>query len=406
MLALAVTLACMLAVLSSALDTKHIEALVAPPFQLERHTVRSDGYLLALFRLSPPGSAPPTRRVPVLLHHGFGFSANVWFVLPRDQGLPYILYDAGYDVWALSERGTTHSLRHETLSPLHREFWRFTMDDLALRDLPAFLDYVLGTTGASSLATGSTQTFMLGAGQPNSSAATRVCHHVALTPVFFPQRISQPLLLRVLLTSGIDRAILHLDAQLVPPGLTAGLLGPTCAAQLMDARPFKQAAAEAACEHALVSTYGAPSLTSQEALTRLSSLTWPSTFAAGVPAQYAQAVRRGGYDTPLLAKFDYGSVCGVPLWGAACNQRVYGARQPPLYDLSQYRIPATIVSGGADLVSVPWDVSNVLLRLPPGVLRSTVNLTGHAHLDVVAYDARAYSASVIQALQSSCSASA
>lgn len=30
-----------------------------------------------------------------MLHHGFTFSATVWLVLPREQGLPYILHDAG-----------------------------------------------------------------------------------------------------------------------------------------------------------------------------------------------------------------------------------------------------------------------------------------------------------------------
>jgi lysosomal acid lipase/cholesteryl ester hydrolase len=49
-------------------------------------------------------------------------------------------------------RGNTYSRRHKTLNPEGLEFWRFSIDELALIDLPTQIDFILTTTGAESTA--------------------------------------------------------------------------------------------------------------------------------------------------------------------------------------------------------------------------------------------------------------
>jgi pimeloyl-ACP methyl ester carboxylesterase len=60
---------------------------------------------------------------------------------------------AGYDVWLGNTRGNTYSRRtNKGLFPYQAEFWYFSLDELALIDVPAMIDYVLEHTGASKLA--------------------------------------------------------------------------------------------------------------------------------------------------------------------------------------------------------------------------------------------------------------
>ncbi|PNH12510.1 Lysosomal acid lipase/cholesteryl ester hydrolase, partial [Tetrabaena socialis] len=383
-------------------STKGVPAdLVPPPFELERHTVNSDGYQLALFRLKLIGQDSPRNRTPVVLHHGFSFSADIWFPLPLEEGLSYILYRAGYDVWAVSDRGTRPSQQHDTLSPLQREFWRFNLDDMALRDLPTLFDYVLTATGGSrplatitwsaltrytpSVLQGSTQTFMLGSLRPTAYPSTRICANVALAPVVFPQRISAPLLTTLLLTR-FDLLVQDLDAQLFAPAITQGVLGTACALQLLPellAGPTVLGA-QVLCDAIGAAGFGPPQLE-------------PEAVSVGMTVQYGQAFRRGPH-TPVLLRYDYGRTCDhvVSGWDRTCNREVYGTDEPPEYNISNYVIPTTLITGARDLVSVPWDAKNVAARLQPGVLRAAVVLPEHGHLDFVTYDARAFSGSVLQ----------
>lgn len=50
-------------------------------------------------------------------------------------------------------RGNTYSRNHTRgLFPYQQQFWHFSMDELALQDLPTQIDYILQRTGANKLA--------------------------------------------------------------------------------------------------------------------------------------------------------------------------------------------------------------------------------------------------------------
>jgi len=45
-----------------------------------------------------------------------------------------------YDVWLGNARGNKYSLKHMFLKPHEKKFWEFSMDELALFDMPDTVD--------------------------------------------------------------------------------------------------------------------------------------------------------------------------------------------------------------------------------------------------------------------------
>ena len=109
----------------------------------------SDGYLLNLHRI-PHGrrgaDAPDAPRRPaVLLQHGLMMNSEVW-LCKGAVSLPYVLADAGYDVWMGNTRGNRYSSAHVELSSADDGFWDFSLDELCRFDMPAAIGYILRET--------------------------------------------------------------------------------------------------------------------------------------------------------------------------------------------------------------------------------------------------------------------
>ncbi|KAI8919749.1 Alpha/Beta hydrolase protein [Entophlyctis helioformis] len=100
-------------------------------------------------------SLPPvtsTHKPVVLLWHGFLMCSEVWVCTPDPAGsLAFTLADAGYDVWMGNTRGNKYSCKHKKLKPSDEAFWNFSIDQLALCDLPDAVEYILKVTGAPTL---------------------------------------------------------------------------------------------------------------------------------------------------------------------------------------------------------------------------------------------------------------
>lgn len=95
-----------------------------------------DGTIITLIRVR--GVAAPTRG-PVLLAHGAGMRAES-FRPPAIRSIVDVLVDDGWDVWMLNWRGSID---------LPAVPW--TIDDVALYDIPAAVRHVTGVTGSGTV---------------------------------------------------------------------------------------------------------------------------------------------------------------------------------------------------------------------------------------------------------------
>lgn len=83
-----------------------------------KNITTKDGYVLTAFRITGSGASPPRSGKPaVLLFHGSGTASDEW-VLQADphKNLPFLLADAGFDVWLANSRGTDYSQGHLKLN--------------------------------------------------------------------------------------------------------------------------------------------------------------------------------------------------------------------------------------------------------------------------------------------------
>ncbi|KAI9138759.1 Alpha/Beta hydrolase protein [Paraphysoderma sedebokerense] len=118
----------------------------------ERTAVTDDGFVLVLNRIRKRGRSIDTKKKPpILLVHGLFQSAGV-FVTSGKESMAFWLADQGYDVFLGNNRGTTTYSKsklnpHLHYSPSSKEFWSWSVQDLARYDFKCMIEYVLKVTG-------------------------------------------------------------------------------------------------------------------------------------------------------------------------------------------------------------------------------------------------------------------
>ena len=73
-----------------------------------------------------------------------------WLWNDAERSNAFILARAGYDVWLGNNRGSIYS-SHVTKKTTEREFWDFYQEDMGLKDVPAFIEFILETTGLEKI---------------------------------------------------------------------------------------------------------------------------------------------------------------------------------------------------------------------------------------------------------------
>ncbi|CAE6457182.1 unnamed protein product, partial [Rhizoctonia solani] len=170
----------------------------------ESHVVQTkDGYMLGLHRLPNPRNEvslhPGTRnKKPVVyLHHGLLMNSEVWVCLTdRERCLPFILADAGYDVWFGNNRGNKYSKKSLHSIPSQAKFWNYSIDDFCLYDIPDSIEYILNLTKNKSLSyvgfsQGTAQAFAALSIHP--ALNEKIDIFIALAPAMSPPGLHQPI---------------------------------------------------------------------------------------------------------------------------------------------------------------------------------------------------------------------
>ncbi|KAI8147720.1 Alpha/Beta hydrolase protein [Fennellomyces sp. T-0311] len=145
----------------------------------------------------PPVHSSSSKPV-VLIYHGFLMSSEIWVCnVDEHRNLPLLLAEKGYDVWLGNARGNKYSQNHLWRNPRHQEFWEFSLNEYAMRDLPDVVDYILANTGASKLtyigfSQGTAQAFAGLAVNPLLNRKVNL--FIALAPATTPKGLHHPLI--------------------------------------------------------------------------------------------------------------------------------------------------------------------------------------------------------------------
>jgi len=123
--------------------TKRADPLIHTADFDNQAVTSSDGFSLNLLHLARGfTAATPTDTTKVVyLQHGLFDSSDTWLMNGPENSLPYMLANAGYDVWMGNSRGNQYSPTSES---------KFSWDEMAVADLPAFLQTVREQTGRSA----------------------------------------------------------------------------------------------------------------------------------------------------------------------------------------------------------------------------------------------------------------
>ncbi|XP_062298304.1 gastric triacylglycerol lipase [Scomber scombrus] len=318
----------------------------------EHQVVTEDGFILTVNRI-PQGLKPSAGPRPaVLLQHGLLAAGSNWVTNPPNSSLGYVLANAGYDVWLGNSRGNTWSRRHQNLKPDQEDFWRFSHDEMALKDLPAVVNHILKQTGQEQIfyighSQGTTIAFMAFSKLPE--LANKIKLFIGLAPVATVAFTSSPMT----------------KLSVLPDFLIWDLFGKR---DFLPQSHMIEWFAEHVCGKTLLSELCGNLFFvlcgfNEKNLNMTRTPVYTTHCPAGTSVQnmvhWAQAVHGG-----KLMAFDF---------GAAGNMKHYNQSSPPEYRIQDMKVPTALFSGGRDTLADPKDVAVLLTQVS--------NLVFHRHIE-------------------------
>ncbi|EPY49509.1 triglyceride lipase-cholesterol esterase [Schizosaccharomyces cryophilus OY26] len=183
-------------------------------YDLEEHFVRTpDGYLLCAQRIYKVQDQESISKLaykpPVLFIHGLLMNSEIWVCnIKKEDSIPFALVEQGYDVWLGNLRGNKYSKKNVKYGSENREFWDFTLDSIAIFDIPATVRYILSVNKSDSVGiVGFSQGAIMAFAALSIDTELRksVRTFIALSPAIFPKKYS----------SKTVNSIIHSNSQLL-----------------------------------------------------------------------------------------------------------------------------------------------------------------------------------------------
>ena len=124
-------------------------------YELHVAVAKDGGFHNGIHRIINPRI--PVPRSTILIFHGITGSSDNFLDTSYDgfinepptyvgANLAFELAKRGHDVWLLDQRGTPFSSNNTFYTKNQKEYWQWSLDDIALLDLPAAVDYVIRYT--------------------------------------------------------------------------------------------------------------------------------------------------------------------------------------------------------------------------------------------------------------------
>ncbi|XP_039079261.1 lipase member K isoform X1 [Hyaena hyaena] len=311
----------------------------------EYDVVTKDGYVLGIYRI-PHGRGCP-RKAPkpvVYLQHGLIASASNWICNLPNNSLAFLLADAGYDVWLGNSRGNTWSRKHLKFSPQSREFWAFSLDEMANYDLPSTIDFIAEKTGQERLyyvghSQGTTIAFI--AFSTNPELAKRINIFFALAPVITVKYTQSPMKKLTTLSRKVVKALFG-DKMFYPHTFFDQFI----ATKVCNRKLFHHL-----CSNFLFTLSGFDPKNLNMSRLDVYLAQSPAGTSVQNMLHWAQAANSG-----LFQAFDWGNPDE--------NMMHFHQLTPPLYDVTKMQVPTAVWSGGHDRVADLKDVENLLPKIP------------------------------------------
>ncbi|XP_008192577.2 lipase 3 [Tribolium castaneum] len=333
-------------------------------YLIETHeVVTEDGYILTLHRIGQKNNV--AKRDPVLFMHGFMQSATDFVNLGPGKALSLLLSDRGYDIWLGNARGSTWSRKHKRFNPdKDAEFWDFSLHEIGVYDIPAFIDHILEVTGRESIqyvgySQGTTTFFMLGSEKPEYVQKVKLM--TALAPAIYLKNPKGPLLKFLVYFRRLWEFLLkffNFQEFFPRDGLVAYYLNHIC---------NENSVFVDLCLHHIFLLHG---YSHEQTNKTLLSLIFSNTPAGVSPKQMMHIVQL--MESGNFHQYDL---------GVTENLKKYGRKEPPHYDLSKTTNPVALYYSSNDWTVNTENIERVVKTLPNVVKSYHVPLESFNHND-------------------------
>uniref|UniRef100_A0A3Q3WSB2 AB hydrolase-1 domain-containing protein n=1 Tax=Mola mola TaxID=94237 RepID=A0A3Q3WSB2_MOLML len=251
-----------------------------------------------------------------------------------------------------NSRGNTWSRKHQTLSPDQEDFWRFSYDELALKDLPAIVNHILKVAGQEQIyyighSQGTTIAFIAFSTLPE--LANKIKLFLALAPVATVAFTASPMTKLSIMPEFLIWDLFGRRDFLPQSHVIKWFAEHVCAKRLLSEL----------CGNLFFILCGFDEKNLNMTRTPVYTTHCPAGTSVQNMVHWAQAVHGG-----KLMAFDF---------GAAGNMKHYNQSNPPLYRVQDMKVPTALFSGGQDTLADPKDMAVLLTQVS--------HLVFHQHVD-------------------------